>query len=86
VTIYTDSKYAIDCVTSWFINWRNNGWMTAAKKPVENKDLIEAVLDKIQEREVLKVKTMFEWVKGHNDDPGNTAADKLAVAGAMNGK
>jgi ribonuclease HI len=86
VTIFTDSKYSIDCVTNWFINWRKNGWMTAAKKPVENKDLIEAVLLKIEERETLKVKTLFEWVKGHNNDPGNTAADKLAVEGALSGK
>ncbi len=86
VTIYTDSKYAIDCLTNWFINWRKNGWLTSTKKPVENKDLIEATLAKIEEREVLKVKTLFEWVKGHSGDPGNTAADKLAVAGAINGK
>jgi ribonuclease HI len=60
--------------------------MTAAKKPVENKDLVEAALAKIEEREVLKVKTLFVWVKGHSSDPGNTAADKLAVEGAKNGK
>lgn len=85
VTIFTDSRYAIDCVTVWFINWRRNNWKTASNKPVENKDLIEAILVKIEERTELKVKTLFEWLKGHNRDPGNEAADRLAVEGARKG-
>ncbi|EAW08019.1 RNA-DNA hybrid ribonuclease [Aspergillus clavatus NRRL 1] len=85
VTIVTDSRYAIDCVTVWFIKWRRNNWLTADQKPVENKDLIESILVKIEERTELKVKTLFEWVKGHNRDPGNEAADRLAVSGARRG-
>lgn len=85
VTIITDSRYSIDCVTVWFINWRRNNWMTRDKKPVENKDLVESILIKIEERNDLKVKTLFEWVKGHNKDPGNEEADKLAVNGAQRG-
>ncbi|KGY15448.1 hypothetical protein PABG_11761 [Paracoccidioides brasiliensis Pb03] len=82
VTIFTDSKYAINCVTVWFVNWQRNKWMTSEDKPVENKDLIQSILEKIQERTVLNVKTLFEWVRGHNRDPGNEAADRLAVNGA----
>ncbi|KAJ5794402.1 hypothetical protein N7457_001001 [Penicillium paradoxum] len=85
VTIITDSRYSIDCVTVWFVNWRRNNWMTRDKKPVENKDLVESILVKIEERNELKVKTLFEWVKGHNKDPGNEEADKLAVNGAQKG-
>ncbi|KAJ5216401.1 Ribosomal protein L9/RNase H1 N-terminal [Penicillium cinerascens] len=85
ITIITDSRYAIDCVTVWFINWRRNDWMTKDKKPVENRDLIESILVKIEERHELKVKTQFEWIKGHNKDPGNEAADRLAVNGAQRG-
>lgn len=59
--------------------------MTKDKKPVENKDLIESILVKIEERNGLKVKTLFEWIKGHNRDPGNEAADRLAVNGAQEG-
>lgn len=59
--------------------------MTKDKKPVENRDLIESILVKIEERNGLNVKTLFEWIKGHNQDPGNEAADRLAVNGAQQG-
>ncbi|KAJ5293242.1 Mitochondrial carrier protein LEU5, partial [Penicillium atrosanguineum] len=85
VTIVTDSQYSINCVTVWFINWKRNNWMTKDKKPVENRDLVEPILARIEERNELKVKTLFEWVKGHNKDPGNEAADQLAVNGAQRG-
>lgn len=85
VTIVTDSRYAIDCVTSWSINWRKNGWKTAAGKAVENKDLVENILNKIEERQRLRVQTKFEWIKGHANHPGNVEADKLAVNGAKKG-
>ena len=82
VTIVSDSRYAIDCVTSWSLNWRKNGWKTAAGKAVENKDLVENILNKIEERQALSVQTKFEWIKGHANHPGNVEADKLAVHGA----
>ena len=85
VTIFTDSQYAINCVTVWFTKWRRNNWMTAGNKPVDNKDLVESILSKIEERNELKVKTLFEWVKGHSSHPGNEAADRLAVSGARRG-
>lgn len=51
-------------------------------KAVENKDIIENVLSKIEEREKLGVQTSFEWIKGHANHPGNVEADKLAVHAA----
>lgn len=105
ITIVSDSKYAIDCVTDWFRNWQKNGWVNAARKPVENKDLVQKILDQLEERHRLNRHRMvdgdeapaaakraywnrgpggvlFEWVKGHNKDASNNAADCLAVAGA----
>lgn len=85
VSIITDSRYGIDCVTIWYVNWRKNGWKTSAGKAVENKDLVENILLKIEEREALGVQTAFEWIKGHNNNPGNVEADRLAVEGARKG-
>ncbi|KAF1982173.1 ribonuclease H-like protein [Aulographum hederae CBS 113979] len=86
VCIHSDSNYAIQCVTVWFIKWRENGWQTAGKKPVENKDLVEKIVERVDERRRVGAKTEFVWVKGHANDPGNNAADGLAVQGAIRGK
>lgn len=82
ITIFTDSKYAIDCVTNWYTGWQKNGWVTSARKPVENKDLIQEIRELITARDRASKQTLFNWVKGHNDNPGNTAADQLALNGA----
>jgi ribonuclease HI len=82
VLIFSDSHYSIQCLTTWFQKWRINGYQTAARKPVENKDLVEECLKLIEERHVCGVKTEFRWVKGHGTDEGNEAADRLAVRGA----
>lgn len=83
VEIYSDSKYSISCVTEWFQNWRRNGWKTSAGKPVDNRDIIEPIIARIEDRQRANAKTKFVWVRGHNNDPGNTAADLLAVQGAQ---
>ncbi len=44
-TIYTDSKYAIQCVTTWGPTWRATGWKKADKKPALHVDLIEPMLE-----------------------------------------
>jgi ribonuclease HI len=83
VCVHTDSKYAIDCVTNWFVNWRKRGWKNAQGKPVENKELIEEILKIIDDRYLCRAMTNFEWVKGHVGHPENEEADRLAVAGAI---
>lgn len=82
IEIVTDSNYSINCATVWFRNWAAKGWKTSTGQPAENQDLIKAVRALIDERDGNGNETKFTWIKGHNDDPGNTAADKLAVAGA----
>jgi ribonuclease HI len=81
VEIRTDSKYSIQCVTEWYVNWERNGWKTR-DGPVKNKDLVQAIRDRLEERESKGGRTQFIWVKGHDTDLGNIAADRLAVVGA----
>ncbi|MEM6710823.1 MAG: ribonuclease HI [Pseudomonadota bacterium] len=76
VTLYTDSSYVKDGITQWLPGWKARGWKTAAKKPVKNKDLWEALDAQIQSHEVT-----WQWVKGHAGDPMNERADELARAG-----
>lgn len=71
--IYTDSKYVKNGIESWIKNWKINGWMTAAKQPVKNKDLwLE--LDTL----VTKKEIEWKWVKGHSNDHYNTIVDEAA--------
>lgn len=81
IRIFSDSKYSISCVTEWYVNWKKNGWNTK-EGPVKNKDLVEAIRSKIDDRDASGSKTLFQWVKGHKDTWGNVAADQLAVDGA----
>ena len=76
VILHTDSKYVMDGITEWMPNWKKRGWKTAAKKPVKNKDLWQA-LDEAASRH----KIDWRWVKGHSDHPENDAADALANQG-----
>ncbi|ORY02193.1 hypothetical protein BCR34DRAFT_627610 [Clohesyomyces aquaticus] len=82
VLIYSDSNYAIKCCTEWFQKWRANGWKNAAGKAVDNRDIIEPIVARIEERVLAKGKTKFTWLKGHAGAEGNVAADALAVSGA----
>lgn len=40
VTIRTDSKYVVGCMTEWIHKWRNNNWRNARGQVVANRDLI----------------------------------------------
>jgi ribonuclease HI len=73
VKLHTDSTYVKDGLTKWIHGWKRNGWKTAAKKPVKNKDLWQA-LEAACERHDIE----WIWVKGHAGDEGNERADELA--------
>jgi ribonuclease HI len=44
-SIYSDSSYVINGITKWVYGWQKNGWVTATKNPVENKDLWQQLFD-----------------------------------------
>lgn len=61
IEVYSDSSYLMDCFRKkWYINWMKNGWKTAAKKPVENRDLWEALIPYLGRHQI-----QFFRVKGH---------------------
>jgi ribonuclease HI len=86
IQIITDSNYAINCCEVWYKSWQRNGWKTTGGGPVLNKDLVVAIRELINERNENGAATNFQWIKGHSTDPGNDAADRLAVAGAHAGR
>ena len=76
VRLHTDSVYVKDGLTKWIHGWKRNGWKTASKKPVKNKDLWQE-LDEACKRHDIE----WRWVKGHDGDEGNERADELARLG-----
>jgi ribonuclease HI len=72
ITLYTDSKYVIDCVTKWVKSWKKNGWKKADGNPVQNQDLLE-ILDQLNSRLV-----QWEHVRGHSGNIGNERCDVIA--------
>ena len=73
ISIFTDSTYVKEGITVWIKKWEKNGWKTASKKPVKNKELWKKL--KILS---LKHNIKWNWVKGHAQDKYNNLADDLA--------
>ena len=84
IEITTDSQYVKRGVGEWMPNWKRNGWRTANRQPVKNRDLWERLDAALGGHDVL-----WRWVKGHAGHAGNERADRLAnqgvpVAGGRN--
>lgn len=73
VSLYTDSKYVLNGVTSWMSDWKKRGWKTASKKPVKNVELWQRLDAATNDHQIEWI-----WVKGHSGDEGNEIADALA--------
>ena len=76
VDLTTDSVYVKDGITRWLEGWKEKGWKTAARKPVKNVDLWQALDEENQRHDV-----RWHWVKGHSGHAENERADLLANLG-----
>ena len=76
VDLYTDSNYVKDGISGWIDGWKRNGRRPAAKQPVKNAELWQA-LDEARKRH----KVTWHWVRGHAGHPENERADELARMG-----
>lgn len=72
VELNIDSQYVKNGITGWIFGWKKNGWKTANKKPVLNRDLWEK-LDALNS--ALNVE--WRWVKGHAGVEYNEVCDQL---------
>ena len=62
VQIFTDSKYVKSGITEWIYNWKKNGWKTADKKEVKNKNLWTELDDLSNAFDIEWI-----WVKAHSN-------------------
>jgi ribonuclease HI len=79
VALYSDSAYLINCFRDrWYARWQQNGWVNSQKKPVENRDLWEALIALAGHHRVT-----WHKVAGHSGHPLNDRVDRLARAAAL---
>ena len=73
VQIFTDSKYVKSGITELIHNWKKNGWKTASKQPVKNKELWHELDIMTKDFEI-----KWSWVKGHSTNKLNNEVDLIA--------
>ena len=72
IQIFTDSKYLIDCCSQWMAGWKAKGWKKKGGE-LKNVDLLKRLDEALSIHHV-----SWQWVKGHDGDPGNECVDGLA--------
>jgi ribonuclease HI len=74
VTIFTDSNYVKNGITSWIKKWKLNGWKTSSGTAVKNKDLWVKI-DQLSQ-EISNVE--WKWVRAHSGQTQNELVDTRA--------
>lgn len=75
VSVYSDSAYLVNAFRQhWLDNWQKHNWVKSDKKPVENQDLWQTLLQYTSIHQVQWIK-----VKGHANNPYNNRCDELAT-------
>jgi ribonuclease HI len=87
VRIYTDSEYAINCLTKWIPGWKRSGWKRQTGEPVLHRDILEPLHDAWTS---LRGVAFLEHVAAHTGrgdvlSKGNERADTLARASLTRG-
>ena len=73
LVICSDSKYLLNGVSDWVVNWHNNRWRKADNKPVLNRDIWEQIYQ-IRRGLILA----YVHIKGHTGHKWNEEVDRLA--------
>lgn len=77
--IHSDSAYCIRCCEeAWYERWESNGWKTANREKVKNRDLWEELVPFFRDSHYKFIK-----VKGHADCEQNNFVDELAQRAAV---
>ena len=75
VELYSDSAYLINGFTQdWITKWQLNGFRNSKKKPIENLELWQKLIELNNIHKITWIK-----VKGHADNEFNNRCDELAT-------
>lgn len=75
VAILCDSKYSIQCVTQWAVNWEKKGW-TKSGGEIKNLEIIKELYAQHQS---IKDQVEVLHVNGHVGVEGNELADRMSI-------
>lgn len=81
VTLFSDSTYVGQGLTSWMAGWKSRGWKRkdgSKLVPIKNQELWQRLDQLMQKHEVV-----FKHVKGHAGHVENERCDVLAVAASQ---
>jgi ribonuclease HI len=70
--IYSDSEFWINVLTKWASGWEAKGWKKS-NGPIKNLDIVQELYPLYKNSQA-----KLNWVRGHNNDPGNEMADHWA--------
>lgn len=75
VTLYTDSRLAVDTIESWAPGWEKRGWKRKGG-PIKNLELVQELLELRRSRPGCRL----EWIAAHSGNRWNEYADSLSTA------
>ena len=75
VELYSDSAYLVNAfLEGWLTKWQMNGFKSSNKKPIQNVDLWQKLIELNNIHKIIWIK-----VKGHADNVYNNRCDALAT-------
>lgn len=83
--VFTDSQYVANCINAWIPIWQRNDWKTSTGELVSNLDMLKALWRLVEKHRENRAVTIA-WVKGHNGNPLNELADRMAGKARKVGK
>ena len=78
-TIYSDSAYCINILSSWIHKWSNNNWKNSKGETIKNLDIISSLYEYYNINFFINQIYIIK-VDGHKGNIGNELADALATA------
>lgn len=76
VKIYSDSKYAVGCMTDWIYKWSRNGWINSAGNDVANKELIQKASN-LDDRLKEDGSVEYIWIPRAENGDADRACDEV---------
>jgi len=76
ITLYTDSRYALDGLTKYLHRWVKNGFKTTTQTSVKNETIWQQLYNEILNQNEFRI--TYQWVKGHAGIPLQERVDDIA--------